>query len=96
MCLWCNASAYSRKGEFGFTRLSFLPARPSLSSSSSLLSFVTQKRETNVAGTEMGQRMPSEPLLQQGCASNTPTEVSRAGVLELVVHWGLPLLVTGG
>lgn len=33
----------------------------SLSSSSSLLSFTTQKRDTNIAGAEMGQRMLSEP-----------------------------------
>lgn len=96
MRLRCNASACSRKGEFGFTRFSFLPARPLLSRSSSLLSFATVKRETNVAGAEMGQRMLSEPLLQQGCARNPPPEVSRAGVLDPVVYWGLLLLFTGG
>lgn len=40
----------------------------------------------------MGQRMPSDPLLQQGRASDPTPEVSRAGVLDLVVHGGLPLL----
>lgn len=68
----------------------------SLSSSSSLLSLTTQKRETNVAGAEMGQRMLSEPLLQQGCAGNTPPEVSRAGASDLVVHWDVPPHFTGG
>lgn len=85
----CNASACSRKRKLGFVRLSLLRK------SSSLLSLVFKKRETNIARVEMHQRMPSEPLLQQECGGNPPPEVSRAGVLDLVVHWELPLLFTG-
>lgn len=63
-----NASACSKKRKLGFVRLSLLSKSPSL------LSLVLKKRETNIAGVEMHQRMPPEHLSCSRSGVGTPLQ----------------------